>query len=114
MAKLEAFRQAVELARAGLTAVDMLQGFALNEAIRRLADWVVEGVICHGNDPILAWMASNAVVREGRNKELRLDKEKSSEKIDGIAALVMAIARIIVQPKTKPAAFQMFVLPGAR
>src|SRR5678815_5113398 len=54
---------------AGLTAVDMPQGFALNEAIRRLADWVVEGVLCHGNDPILAWMASNAVVREGRNKE---------------------------------------------
>jgi len=83
----------------GLTCIDMPQGFALNEAIRRLADWVVSGVFCHGNDPILAWMASNAVVREGRNKELRLDKDKASEKIDGIAAVVMAIARIIVQPK---------------
>lgn len=98
---------------AGLTAIDMPQGFALNEAIRRLADWVVEGVLCHGNDPILAWMASNAVVREGRNKELRLDKEKSSEKIDGIAALVMAIARLIVQPHEKPKQFQMMIL-GSR
>ena len=96
----------------GLTCVDMPQGFALNEAIRRLADWVVSGVLCHGGDPILAWMASNAVVREGRNKELRLDKEKASEKIDGIAALVMAIARaIVVAPQPT---YQMLFFGGAR
>ena len=81
---------------ADITCTDVPQGFALNEAIRTLSTWVSEGVLCHGGDPILAWMASNAVVREGRNKEIRLDKDKSSEKIDGIAALVIAISRAIV------------------
>jgi phage terminase large subunit-like protein len=91
---------------AGLTCTDIPQGFALNEAIRKLADWVVEGLLCHGNDPILAWMAANAVVREGRNKELRLDKEKSSEKIDGIAALANAVLCAIRQPVEGPSVYE--------
>lgn len=96
---------------AGLDVADTPQGFALNEAIRQLAAWVIEGVICHGSDPILAWMASNSVVREGRYKELRLDKEKSSEKIDGISALVMAISRLIFHSKQAPS-YQLLVLGG--
>lgn len=98
----------------GLTVIDTPQGFALNEAIRKLSQWVVDGSISHGNDPILAWMAANAVTREGRNKELRLDKERSSEKIDGIAALVMAIDRVVRKPVEKPPDYQMIVLGGAR
>lgn len=51
----------------------------------------------HGRDPILSWMASNAVVRHGMRGEVRLDKEKSGDKVDGIAALAMAVSRAIVQ-----------------
>lgn len=83
---------------AGLDVVDVAQGFALNEPLRGVGAWVVDGVLCHGADPILAWMASNTVVREGRNKEIRMDKEKSSEKIDGVSALVMAADRVVRQP----------------
>jgi phage terminase large subunit-like protein len=83
---------------AGLSVIDVPQGFALNEALRKLSTLVVDGSLCHGDDPILAWMAGNAVVREGRNKEIRLDKEKSSEKIDGISAVTMAADRVVRNP----------------
>jgi phage terminase large subunit-like protein len=91
-------QMALHLEGGGVTCVDTPQGFQLNEALRQFSDWVVTGLFCHGADPILTWMASNTVVRHGRNKEIRLDKDKSSEKIDGIAALTMAADRVIRTP----------------
>ena len=75
---------ALHLEGAGLAVVDTPQGFALNEALRRLSDLVKEQRLQHDRDPILAWMASNAV-------------EKSGDKIDGIAALVMALSRALAE-----------------
>lgn len=75
------------------------QGWPLNEALRKLLELVVEGKLCHGNDPVLMWMAANTVVLSERKGELyRIAKERASDKIDGIAALVMAIDRMIRQP----------------
>jgi hypothetical protein len=45
----------------------------------------------------------NTVLRTGRNKEVRLDKEAAKEKIDGPSALVMANARRIAQVPEVPA-----------
>jgi phage terminase large subunit-like protein len=81
----------------GLQMVDTPQGFYLNAAIKRTNELVINGELCHGNHPILGWMADNAVVRHGRDKELRLDKERARDKIDGVAALVMAVDRWIKQ-----------------
>ncbi len=38
--------------------------------------------------------------RHGMRGEIRLDKEKSGDKIDGIAALAMALSRAMVQTST--------------
>jgi phage terminase large subunit-like protein len=92
-----ASQMALHLEGAGLTVIDTPQGFALNEALRRVHDLVKEQQLLHGRDPILSWMASNAVVRHGMRGEIRLDKEKSGDKVDGIAALAMAVSRAIVQ-----------------
>jgi phage terminase large subunit-like protein len=90
-------RLALHLRGQGLTAVDTPQGFQLNEALTRLAELVKTRKLVHGGDPILTWMASNALVRHGMRGEIRLDKETSGDKIDGIAALAMALSRAIAQ-----------------
>jgi phage terminase large subunit-like protein len=82
----------------GITMVDTAQGFQLNEPLKRFLELVAEGDLCHGNHPILTWMASNLVVRTGPQGEMRIDKEQAAEKIDGIAAIVMAMDRFIRQP----------------
>lgn len=97
-----AAQMAQNLMGEGLTLVDIPQGFFLNEAIRLVTTWVVEGRLCHGDDLILGWMADNAVVRHGPDKRIRLDKDAAKDKIDGIAALVMAAQVIILFP-TAPA-----------
>lgn len=88
-------QMALHLEGAGITCLDTPQGFQLNEAIRFLSDHVVNGTLCHGGDLILGWMAGNAVVRHGRHGEVRFDKEKASEKFDGIVAVTMASDRIV-------------------
>ena len=89
-------QMALNLQGAGIRMVDTPQGFQLNEPIKKLAEQVVGGRLNHLENPLLAWAASNVVVRHGRNREVRLDKDKATEKIDPIAALVMAASRAIV------------------
>lgn len=86
----------------GITMVNTRQGFALHEAIKRFLELVMDGDFCHGNDPILTWMASNVVLRDGTKQEKRLDKERSPEKIDGIAAIVTGIDWGIVRKPIDP------------
>jgi phage terminase large subunit-like protein len=45
----------------------------------------------HGGNPILRWMADNVQASTDSSGRIKPDKKKSSEKIDGIVALVMAI-----------------------
>jgi len=95
---------ALHIEGAGITCVDTPQGFWLNEAIRKVAAWVVRGELCHGDNEILGWMADNAVIVTGRQGDYRIDKQRAKEKIDGIAALVMAASRTIdaQQPAEDP------------
>lgn len=82
----------------GITMVNTPQGFQLNEALRRLFELVVEGNLCHGDDPVLSWMAANFVIRHGTKGDIRPDKDKAAEKIDGVVALTMALDRVVRGP----------------
>lgn len=49
--------------------------------------------IYHDGNPVLRWMASNVAAKIDANGNIRPDKERSGEKIDGIVALLMGLAR---------------------
>jgi phage terminase large subunit-like protein len=51
--------------------------------------------LAHGNNPVLNWMADNLVAREDPAGNIKPDKERSIEKIDGMVALIMALDRAI-------------------
>lgn len=103
---------AQKLQGAGITMVKTQQGFALHEAIKKLLELVHAGEIAHGDNPILTWMASNVVLVTGSKNEKRLAKEKSPEKIDGIASLVTNIDWSIVRRdrESAPAEIQAWVV----
>jgi phage terminase large subunit-like protein len=70
------------------------QGFAsMTSPTKDLERLVANGKLCHGGNPVLRWMASNVVVKQDEAGNLKPDKKKSSEKIDGIVALIMALGR---------------------
>ena len=103
---------AQHLIGAGVDMIDQAQGFQLTEAIRRKGELITAGLLCHGADPILAWMAANYVVRTGHHGDLRPDKEHAADKIDGQVALDMALAVWIRQPVAPTPSYDMIFFGG--
>ena len=76
--------------------VEIRQGFqSLSAATKELEKLVRGGELVHGGNPVLRWNASNVSVRTDPSGSIKPDKERSMERIDGISALVNAIARAI-------------------
>jgi phage terminase large subunit-like protein len=82
----------------GLTVVQFGQGFAsMTGPSKELEKLVLGKRIQHGENPVLRWMVSNVAVRQDAAGNLKPDKEKSTEKIDGVVALIMGLGRALVQ-----------------
>ena len=80
----------------GFTMVPFGQGFKdMSPPSKELFKLLMEGNIIHGGNPVLKWMADNVVMRQDPAGNIKPDKEKSVEKIDGIVASIMALDRCI-------------------
>ncbi len=78
------------------TMVPFGQGFKdMSPPSKELFKLLMEGNIIHGGNPVLKWMAGNVVMRQDPAGNIKPDKEKSVEKIDGIVASIMALDRCI-------------------
>jgi phage terminase large subunit-like protein len=53
---------------------------------------VLKGEIDHGNHPVLRWMADNVATVTDSSGNIKPAKNKSTQKIDGIVALIIALA----------------------
>ncbi|MFH6701495.1 terminase large subunit [Streptococcus suis] len=80
----------------GLTMVPFGQGYKdMSPPSKELYKLMMEGKIQHGGHPVLKWMGQNVVMRQDPAGNIKPDKEKSVEKIDGIIALIMGLDRCI-------------------
>lgn len=80
----------------GFTVVPFGQGFAsMSSPMRELERLITGGELAHGNNPVLRWMADNLVARQDPAGNIKPDKERSIEKIDGMVALIMGLDRAI-------------------
>lgn len=74
------------------------QGFAsMSPPMKETGRLISSNKLAHGNNPVLTWMSDNLVAREDPAGNIKPDKEKSREKIDGMVALIMAIDRAVRQ-----------------
>ena len=84
------------LERLGFTVVPFGQGFAsMSPPTKELMRLTLTEQIAHGGHEVLRWMADNIFVRTDPAGNIKPDKEKSSEKIDGIVGMIMALDRAI-------------------
>jgi phage terminase large subunit-like protein len=82
--------------------------FTLGPATSELERLLVKGDIDVEFNPVLDWCAANVVVEKDSHDNIKPDKAKSQEKIDGIAATINALAKMI-GPKTdrkKPSPYE--------
>jgi phage terminase large subunit-like protein len=71
---------------------------ALNAGSKELERLLGSRRLRHGGHPVLRWMADNVTVRRDSAGNIKPDKERSKEKVDGIVALVDALSVWLAKP----------------
>ena len=80
----------------GLTMVQMGQGFqSMSAPMKELEKLILSRQINHGGNPVLTWMADNLIAAEDGAGNLKPDKKSSTERIDGMVALIMGLDRAV-------------------
>lgn len=103
--RIEDLKRELGLIGAALPLEPFGQGFKdFAPAVDTLERTVAEGMLRHGGNPVLNMCAANAVVSRDAAGNRKLDKAKSTGRIDGLVAVAMALqmARRI-EPEALPA-----------
>ena len=64
------------------------------------------GIFDQGKDPIMRWMAGNVVIYMDGNGNIKFDKSKAREKIDGMVALGMAFGSYLANKKDEESIYE--------
>jgi len=94
---------ATQLQGEGINVVGFGQGYgSMSAPAKQLENLVLSGRVRHGGHPVLSWMAANVAVQSDHQGNIKPSKAKSTERIDGIVSLVMALG-IHATATAKPA-----------
>lgn len=89
---------ATQLQGDGFEMVPFRQGFAsMSPAAKEFEKLVLGKKIDHGGNPVARWMMSNISVEMDAAGNIKPSKKRSTEKIDGIVAAIMAVGRSALQ-----------------
>jgi phage terminase large subunit-like protein len=92
-----ALQLSIDLTDDGLTMAEVRQGYkTMSPAMKLLEKLILGQQIAHGGNPVARWNFSNLEVKIDENENIRPVKGKSIERIDGIVALIDALARAAV------------------
>ena len=71
----------------------------LSEPTKRFYSLIKNKKINHGGHPVLRWMMSNVMIWQDTNENIRPSKKSSTDKIDGIMAIIIALASFWSNPE---------------
>ncbi|MCW5733485.1 MAG: terminase large subunit [Enhydrobacter sp.] len=92
--RIEDLRRQLDAIGCDVELVPHGQGFKdMSPSIDVLERFIFETRLRHGNHPVLTWCAANAKTASDPAGNRKLDKQKSTGRIDGLVALTMAIGR---------------------
>jgi phage terminase large subunit-like protein len=91
----------------GFEIADFGQGFAsMTAPTKELERLVMAGKLSNDKNPAMRWMAGNTAVEMDAAGNLKPSKKKSTERIDGIVALVMALGIAIGEPLKRKSVYE--------
>jgi len=91
----------------GVEIIPFGQGFAsMTAPAKEMEKMILGRQIHHDGNPVLRWMMSNVAAKQDAAGNVKPDKSKSREKIDGVVAMIMGIGRAVV--RKDPPKYQMF------
>jgi phage terminase large subunit-like protein len=86
------------------------QGFAsMSFPSKEFEKSALQGNVAHGGDEVLRWMMGNIELRYDASGNIKPDKSKSGDKIDGVVAAVMAIGEALTFVEDEPSDFEFFM-----
>jgi phage terminase large subunit-like protein len=78
------------------------QGFkSMSPPFAEFLRLLTKGQIRHGGNPVLRWMADNTVAAKDPAGNIKPEKSKARNRIDGIVAAIMALSRAQVHSQVK-------------
>ncbi|MES2340179.1 MAG: terminase TerL endonuclease subunit, partial [Pseudomonadota bacterium] len=90
---------AVKLQQEGLPIVLFGQGYAsMSPPSKELERLVLCNGFHHGGNPVLRWNAANLAADTDPSGNVKPNKAKSADRIDGCVALIMALGRAMLAP----------------
>jgi phage terminase large subunit-like protein len=94
-----------DLMKDGFEMLPFRQGYlTMSPAAKSFEAAVLDGKIAHGNNPVMRWMVSCTDVQSdpaGNIKPVKPDRGKTSKRIDGVIASIMAFSRAVDQADHK-------------
>lgn len=97
-----AMQTAIHLGDAGLTMVEVRQGYkSMSPAMKEVEQLVLGKKLMHGGHPVLRWNIGNVEIKMDENENIRPIKGQNIERIDGLVATLNAMARAIVHEDKK-------------
>lgn len=82
------------------------QGFvSMNQPCKEIERMVLEKKINHAGQPVLRWNMSNLQMKQDPANNIKMDKAKSTEKIDGAVAMAMAIGAMMNDDKDEESTY---------
>lgn len=100
-------QMAQNLAAAGLETWAVRQTFAgLSPATKELERLVLAQQVGHGGNPVLRWMVDNVTVVRDAAENLKPDKKRSRNKIDGVIATLNALDRAMRREGSGPSVYE--------
>jgi phage terminase large subunit-like protein len=86
---------ALQLADEGFQMVECRQGYkTLSEPSKDFQAKILGRKVRTGGNPLMRWMVSNACISKDPAGNIKPDKEKAVDKIDGVVASIMALSRL--------------------
>lgn len=78
------------------------QGYAsMSTPTKQIEVLALQQKLNHGDNEVMNWNCSNVVLRQDPSGNIKIDKEKSIEKVDGMVALAMALGIAILDTEEK-------------
>lgn len=78
---------------------------SLNSASKEFEKLVLQGTLQHNGNPVMDWMVGNVTITQDPAGNIKPDKAKSTEKIDGVVACILALAKELTDP-SKPSVYE--------
>jgi phage terminase large subunit-like protein len=100
------------LTKKGAKLVEVRQGYgSLSAPLKEIKRLVMMGrpdrpMFRHGGHPVARWMLGNLAVGTDDNGNVKPDRKRSADKIDGIAASTIAMQRAMAAPATRRSAYE--------